>query len=76
MVNGVGIGDPDFSGDKDEYHAPCFNSQKNQYKFKKGERIAQAMFVKFAEPKMGGGRKNWKAKPGEVSGRRENKCTR
>jgi len=51
MVNGVGIGDPDFSGDKDEYHAPCFNFTKEPVQVQKGERIAQAMFVKFAEPK-------------------------
>ena len=47
LANGIGIGDPDFVGDKDEYTAAYFNFTDNIVTIKAGERIAQGMFVKF-----------------------------
>lgn len=46
MANGIGIGDPDFSGDGDEYHAVYYNFTKKPVFIKKGERIAQGLIVK------------------------------
>ncbi len=48
-VHGVGIGDPDFRGDNDEYKAPLFNFTKKSVTIEKGTRIAQGIFVKFTQ---------------------------
>lgn len=49
MANGIGIGDPDFSGDADEYKAAYYNFGNNAVTVEKGDRIAQGIFVKVAE---------------------------
>lgn len=46
MANGIGIGDPDFSGDGDEYHAVYYNFTDKPVLVQKGERIAQGLIVK------------------------------
>ena len=46
MANGIGIGDPDFSGDGDEYRAVYYNFTDKPVKIEKGERIAQGLIVK------------------------------
>ncbi len=46
MANGVGIGDPDFSGDNDEYSAAYYNFTDKLVLIEKGERIAQGLIVK------------------------------
>lgn len=46
MANGIGIGDPDFSGDNDEYHAVYYNFSNKPAFIEKGERIAQGLIVK------------------------------
>ena len=46
MANGVGIGDPDFSGDNDEYSAVYYNFTDKPVYIEKGERIAQGLIVK------------------------------
>ena len=46
MANGVGIGDPDFSGDNDEYKAVYYNFTDKTVLVEKGERIAQGLIVK------------------------------
>ncbi len=46
MANGVGIGDPDFSGDGDEYSAVYYNFTDKPVLIEKGERIAQGLIVK------------------------------
>ena len=46
MANGVGIGDPDFSGDNDEYSAVYYNFSDMPVKIEKGERIAQGLIIK------------------------------
>lgn len=47
LANGIGIGDPDFSGDGDEYKAAYYNITNTPVVVEKGERIAQGIFVKF-----------------------------
>ncbi|HLD70887.1 MAG TPA: dUTP diphosphatase [Negativicutes bacterium] len=46
MANGVGIGDPDFSGDADEYSAVYYNFTDKPVPVEKGERIAQGLIVR------------------------------
>ncbi|MDP3696571.1 MAG: dUTP diphosphatase [Candidatus Taylorbacteria bacterium] len=46
-AHGVGIGDPDFRGDEDEYKMPLFNFTKKPVTVERGIRIAQGIFVKF-----------------------------
>lgn len=47
LANGIGIGDPDFCGDSDEYKAAYFNFTDNPVTIERGERIAQGTFVKI-----------------------------
>lgn len=49
LANGIGIGDPDFSGDLDEYNAAYFNYADKPVFVEAGERIAQGTFVKFVK---------------------------
>ncbi len=46
MANGIGIGDPDYSGDGDEYSAVYYNFTDKPVLVEKGERIAQGLIVK------------------------------
>ena len=46
MANGIGIMDPDFSGDEDEYKAIYYNFTDNPVVIEKGERIAQGLVIK------------------------------
>ena len=46
-ANGFGIVDPDFSGDGDEIKSAYYNFTDKPVVVEAGERIAQAMFVKF-----------------------------
>lgn len=46
-ANGFGIIDPDFSGDGDEVKSVYYNFTDEPVTIARGERIAQAMFVKF-----------------------------
>jgi dUTP pyrophosphatase len=46
MANGIGIGDPDFSGDNDEYNAVYYNFTDKPVLVEKGERIAQGLIIK------------------------------
>ena len=45
MANGIGIGDPDFSGNDDEYQAVYYNFTDKLVSLEKGERIAQGLIV-------------------------------
>jgi dUTP pyrophosphatase len=45
MGNGIGIIDPDFSGDKDEVTAVCYNFTGQPVTIEKGFRIAQGTFI-------------------------------
>lgn len=46
MANGVGIMDPDFSGNEDEYKAIYYNFSDKPVLIEKGERIAQGLIIK------------------------------
>ena len=48
MANGIGIIDPDFSGDGDEIRAVYYNFTAAPVTVEKGERIAQGTFVPVA----------------------------
>ena len=46
-AHGIGIGDPDYRGDNDEYAVPLYNFTKKPVVVERGTRIAQGIFVKF-----------------------------
>lgn len=46
LANGVGVGDPDFCGDGDEYRAAYLNITKTPVTVGEGERIAQGLLVR------------------------------
>jgi dUTP diphosphatase len=48
-ANGVGIIDPDFSGDGDEIRAVYYNFTDKTVIVEKGERIAQGVFIPIAK---------------------------
>ena len=50
MANGIGIMDPDYSGNEDEYKAVYYNFTDAPVKVEKGERIAQVVCVKMETP--------------------------
>lgn len=50
MANGVGIMDPDYSGNEDEYKAVYYNFTDAAVTVEKGERIAQIVCVKMETP--------------------------
>ena len=50
-IHGIGIGDPDFRGDNDEYKFPAFNFTKKSVTIERGTRIAQGIFVKLTRAK-------------------------
>ncbi len=45
MANGIGIIDPDFSGNDDEIKAACYNFTAEPVTIERGFRIAQGIFV-------------------------------
>lgn len=46
MANGIGVGDYDYRGDNDEYHAALYNFTKKSIMVKRGERIVQMVVLK------------------------------
>jgi len=50
LANGIGIVDSDYCGDNDEYIAALFNFTKKPVIVEKGDRVVQAMFIKFVKP--------------------------
>jgi len=50
MANGIGIVDPDYSGNEDELKAAYFNFSVAPVVVEKGERIAQGTLVKISHP--------------------------
>ena len=47
LANGIGIGDPDHSGDEDEYQLVVYNFTKKSVTVERGIRIAQGMYIPF-----------------------------
>ena len=48
MANGIGIIDPDYSGNEDEIKAAYYNFSATPVIIEKGERIAQGTFIKIS----------------------------
>lgn len=44
--HGIGVGDWDFYGPEDEYQVPVYNFTNKKVTVKRGERIAQGIFIK------------------------------
>lgn len=47
MINGVGIGDRDFCGNDDEYHAALYNFSHEPVSIERGERLVQGMLKPY-----------------------------
>jgi dUTP pyrophosphatase len=45
MANGIGVVDPDYAGPSDEVHIIVHNFTQNPVEVKKGERLAQGIFL-------------------------------
>ena len=45
MANGIGVVDPDYAGPNDEIHIIVYNFTKQPVEIKKGERLAQGIFL-------------------------------
>ena len=65
MANGVGIGDADYCGNDDEYHAALYNFSSQTVQIRKGDRLVQIIILprpkvefelvkKLAAPNRGG----------------------
>ena len=50
VANGVGVIDADYSGPKDEIKVQVLNFTSEPVQVKRGDRLAQGMFLKFAAP--------------------------
>lgn len=51
-ANGVGIIDPDYCGEDDEYQAPLYNVTDEPVYIKKGERIVQLVILPLVRPEI------------------------
>lgn len=49
LANGIGIGDQDFRGNGDEYHAVLYNFADEAVTIARGERIVQGVFKPIAK---------------------------
>jgi len=45
LANGIGVGDADYCGDKDEYQAALLNFSKDEVGVERGERLVQMMVL-------------------------------
>ncbi len=45
MANGIGVGDEDYCGDEDEYHAALYNFSDKEVKIEQGERLVQLLIL-------------------------------
>jgi dUTP pyrophosphatase len=50
-ANGIAIGDQDFCGDEDEWRYEAYNFTDKPVNIARGERIAQALFIKINKAK-------------------------
>jgi dUTP pyrophosphatase len=49
-AGGIGIMDPDFCGDGDEYRAALYNAHHESVTIERGERIMQVVFLPLVKP--------------------------
>ncbi len=47
LANGIGIGDDDFCGDDDEYHAALWNRTTDPVTVERGERLCQMLVLAY-----------------------------
>lgn len=45
LINGIGVGDYDYRGENDEYHAALFNFSEQVVEISKGDRLVQAIVL-------------------------------
>jgi dUTP pyrophosphatase len=45
LINGIGVGDYDYRGENDEYHAALFNFSEQAIEISKGDRLVQAIVL-------------------------------
>lgn len=45
LINGIGVGDYDYRGENDEYHAALFNFSEQTVEISKGDRLVQAIVL-------------------------------
>ena len=49
LANSVGIGDRDYSGNRDEYWATLYNFTDREVPVERGERLVQGIFKKYGK---------------------------
>lgn len=49
MANGIGVVDPDYAGPNDQVHIIVHNFTSQPVEVKKGERLAQGIFIQFEQ---------------------------
>ncbi len=49
MANGIGVIDPDYAGPNDQIHIIVYNFTKEKVEVKKGERLAQGIFLPIVQ---------------------------
>src|SRR5579872_1820989 len=49
MANGIGVVDPDYAGPNDEIHIIAHNFTRSAVEVKKGERLAQGIFLPYQQ---------------------------
>lgn len=49
MANGIGVVDPDYAGPNDQIHIIVHNFTQKPVEVKKGERLAQGIFLQFEQ---------------------------
>lgn len=52
LANGIGVGDQDFCGDNDEYHAALLNFSDQPTIIERGDRIAQLLILPYQKVKL------------------------
>ncbi|MCL4208577.1 dUTP diphosphatase [Patescibacteria group bacterium] len=49
MINGIGVGDSDYSGDEDEYKAALYNFSDHDVVIERGQRLVQLIVVSYEQ---------------------------
>ncbi len=49
MINGIGVGDSDYSGDEDEYKAALYNFSDQRVSVERGQRLVQLIVMPYEQ---------------------------
>lgn len=49
LINGIGVGDRDYSGDDDEYRAALYNFSDVDVKIERGQRLVQLIILPYVQ---------------------------